>query len=97
MSATPPVAEPETSAEPVLPSIYSQYAENLMMAFRAIGAALLGNSALIYFGFLGAHPEKVGIPLALGIAFIVVGCLPIGLLERDRAAKQVADKQAKES
>lgn len=75
---------------PLLPTRWAQYSDNLLAAFRTAGAALLGNSALIYFGFVGAHPDKVYIALILGVVFIVGGCVPIAQLERDRWAKAEA-------
>lgn len=102
MASSPPAPTTPAPAVPALPSRFAQYGENLTAALRTAGAALVGNAALIFFGFVGAHPELVWKALVMGVVFIVIGCIPVAVLERDRLAKNAAepapqDKSAKGS
>lgn len=91
MSATPPLAQKPIRKRPVTPTVSAQYWENIAIAFRTAGAALIGNSALIYYGFLGAHAERIWIAIVFGVVFVGLGCVPVTHWERNRVADKFGE------
>lgn len=86
MASTTPEQSVPAPAAPTLPTRKAQFWENMVTAARTAGAALIGNSVLIWLGFVGAHADKVWIALALGVVFILVGSIPIIVIERENEA-----------
>ena len=95
-----PPASVSVTTEPakprLLPSGKVQFLENAFAAMRTAGALLLGNSALIYFGIVGAHADAFQRPLLLGLASFLVFSIPLAAIERNaHAAKALKSTNSK--
>jgi len=75
--------------EKTLPTVFAQYMENLLSAFRTAGALLIGNSLLVYLEIVGRNPNGYKVLLLVGGITFIAASTPIAVLQRNQ---QIARK-----